>query len=167
MKAGLHMPCFPQPSAPSLHPSQRQQRPMSSKQRGHLTHRAVQLLALCVGIGALGLGLSCLVDPVTSAKMYGLPSDGSISALCWVKAVGVRDICLGIGTMAFLMLQPSALRIFAPTMLLVTGSDAALTIGGPSTADHLLGSVIVGLLSAAAWSDPFLAPAESHSYKHT
>ncbi|CAE7860709.1 Cdc16, partial [Symbiodinium microadriaticum] len=119
-----------------------------------------------LGIGLVGLGAGCLADPVSSSKMYGMPLEASSPALSWVKVAGVRDICLGVGTLALFFFQPSALRVFAPATLVVAASDAALTIGGPFPApfNHLMGVVGIGILSVAAWFDPTLTT-EGEGYK--
>mmetsp|Transcript_148321 Transcript_148321/g.476286 ORF Transcript_148321/g.476286 Transcript_148321/m.476286 type:complete len:177 (-) Transcript_148321:94-624(-) len=130
---------------------------------GHLTciawlaHLVRLLGTACLGFGLLGLGAASIVNPVMASAMFGLPVT---TDLVWVQVAGVRDIALGLGTLAIWMFYRPALRIFTPVTLVVAAGDAVITMqsGGvfPSPFNHLFGVVGISVLSVAAWLDPTL-----------
>ena len=115
--------------------------------------------ALIMGTGLFALSAICLGRPRFASSMYGLPV-GNAGNTDWVLVAGVRDLGLGIATLALQIFEPRALRVFAPAIMIVPAADAALTLArGGSAADaaiHALGTVAIGILSICAWLDPAL-----------
>ena len=107
-----------------------------------------RLGVIALGIGLLGLGAGAVLLPEWSAQTYGVPT----AETTWVRATGVRDLILGLMTLA-LRPHPAALRRFLPLTLLLPLGDLVLVLlaGHPlsATAPHALGvvgiAVVVGL----------------------
>lgn len=128
--------------------------------------------SLCLGGGLIGLGVLCLVHPHFAADTYGLPLHASCATPTrtdegWVIVTGLRDLVLGMSTLALLTLQPGSMRVFTLMLLPLPIGDAfvAHAYGGSATsvATHALGSVAVAVLAGAAWCDSSLGRLDQRS----
>lgn len=80
---------------------------------------AVSNLGTCLfGAGQVVLGVMCFYSPSSAAATYGLTA-----AEGWVQANGMRDIVIGIATMALHISHRAALRVWLPLCMLVPLSD--------------------------------------------
>eukprot|EP00435_Cladocopium_sp_Y103_P029364 s980_g7.t1 len=131
-----------------------------------LVHFTFQAGTCCLGIGLIGLGASCMTSPVFAAQTYGLPTSDPL-ALKWVKVAGLRDLSLGLATLALFVFHPSSLRVFAPSAMLVAMGDAVMTMDGPLPApyQHVFGSCGILVLSIASWLDRQLDADGSSGYQ--
>ena len=115
--------------------------------------------AMCLSFGLCGLGVVCVFAPHDASSLYGLPvkAGGDVS---WVLVAGLRDFGLGLATLMLQVFEPSALRVFVPSIICVPLGDAALTIlqGGTmlDAAMHGMGTIAVTILAVCAWLDPTL-----------
>ncbi len=55
----------------------------------------------CVAMGLLGVGALAIVDAKKSAATYGLPTEDA-TALALIRALGARDIVVGLGILTHL-----------------------------------------------------------------
>jgi len=126
-------------------------------------------LGACImAFGLCALGVVCTVAPHEAASLYGLPvtNSGNVS---WVLVAGLRDIGLGLATLALQLFEPRALRYYVPAILCVPIGDAVLTISQGGTAldaaTHGLGTIAVAILAACAWLDQTLDVSKGHNAK--
>ena len=125
---------------------------------GFIAHLGFNVGCVCLSVGLLGLGVACMFAPEAAAQLYGIPADATGA---WVQVAGLRDLGLGCTALALYCAQPSAMRVFAPTLLVIPVGDAALTFRYGSAFDaltHLVGTVAIAVLAACAWLDPALKP---------
>jgi hypothetical protein len=71
---------------------------------------------------------------------------------------GLRDLALGQMTLALLLRQPSALRLFLPPLLFLPVGDVVLVLLADQplvhTAPHIFGALVIAVLSVLAWRIP-------------
>ena len=149
-----------------------------------VAHFLFNLGSACLSMGLIGLGIGCLALPDASAEMYGLPTQEGAP---WVMVAGLRDLGLGVAAVALFLLEPRAMRVFVPTLLIIVRADSAeLTLPALRPADarlpafaqpigdalltlkmggtvvgaltHTGGVVCIGVLAVCAWLDPALSP---------
>jgi hypothetical protein len=85
--------------------------------------------ARVVAAGLLAIGAGAVVAPKPSSRGYGMPSDDPV-ALAFVRAMGTRDIALGLIVAA--LCRPDArtgLTAAIGATALVAGTDFALVAG--------------------------------------
>ena len=121
---------------------------------------ALRRLGTCImGVGLIALGICCVIDPIAASKLYGLPI-GSSGNSDWVLVAGLRDFGLGVSTLALHVAHPAAIRVLAPSLLLIPLGDAGLTfqLGGTAmdAGAHIFGSFAIAILTVCAWLDPAL-----------
>jgi hypothetical protein len=108
------------------------------------------VLASLAAIGLLVLGVGAIVAPRPSAAGYGLQTDDPV-ALALIRALGIRDIVLGLIVAAMLYLDAiEALKVTVGLLVFVALGDAivVLTSGGrkQSLAVHVTGIVGLGVI---------------------
>jgi hypothetical protein len=111
------------------------------------------ILAYLAATAFISIGLGALAAPATSSKQYGLPSEDA-TTLAYVRALGVRDLVLGLLLLAFaLMRQQQAAAIVAEFGAFVGLSDfliVAVSRGKAAQRNLFIhGFGTIGLL--AAW----------------
>ncbi len=81
------------------------------------------ILAYAAATAFISLGLGALAAPKTSSRQYGLATDDE-DALAYVRALGVRDLVLGLALFAFsLAREGNAAAIVAEFGALIGFSD--------------------------------------------
>ncbi|CAK9016211.1 Uncharacterized protein SCF082_LOCUS13081 [Durusdinium trenchii] len=114
--------------------------------------------AVRVGCCFVGLGASCFASPISAAESYGFLTTDE-DTLRWVKVTGIRDLSLGVATLALFFLYPPAIRVFAPSAMFVTLGDAVTRLilrQHSAPYQHHFGSLVLLVLSVCAWLDPRL-----------
>ena len=67
------------------------------------------LLAYAAAAGFIAIGLGALLAPATSSQQYGLATKDA-TALSYVRALGVRDLVIGLLLLAFSLSREQAPR---------------------------------------------------------
>jgi hypothetical protein len=111
------------------------------------------LLAYAAAAAFIGIGLGALLAPATSSQQYGLATEDA-TALAFVRALGVRDLVLGLLLLAFSLARAhDAVAVVAEFSALVGLSDFLIVASsrGKQAGRNLLlhGVGTIGLL--AAW----------------
>ena len=83
----------------------------------------------------LVLGATAFIPPPQAASTYGLDE----TSAGWMQACGMRDVVLGIATMALHATHRAALRVFLPVVLLVPLGDAWVVSRHGADGDGLSG----------------------------
>ena len=116
-----------------------------------------------LGLGLLGLGVACFIDPVEAAVMYfGEKHRGSSGgdSVKWVEVTGLRDAGLGLATLVLARYSPASIKVLAPCLFLIPVGDAIITYRHDGDAlnvvIHCLGSICILILSMCAALDPTL-----------
>ncbi|GAC1402969.1 MAG: hypothetical protein NVSMB64_03700 [Candidatus Velthaea sp.] len=111
------------------------------------------IVAALGGLAFLAVGAGALAAPGPSSRQYGLPT-ADPTALALVRAVGVRDIVLGIIVIELVISgNRGALAIVLAASILAAIGDAATVLSGRRDAKlrdvtiHIGGAVAL----AAAW----------------
>ena len=138
---------------------------MAALSIGAVAHFLRVLGSVILSFGLIALGIVCLVNPEFASIMYGLPVGSASGDMRWVLVAGLRDFGLGVAALALHVFDPGAMRIFAPSLLIIPIGDAILTLqqGGTQlhAAIHVAGSVAIGILSACTFLDPTLRSARA------
>jgi hypothetical protein len=88
------------------------------------------IVAALGGFAFFALGIGALVAPGLSSAQYGLPATDRI-ALAFVRAVGARDLVLGIIVLLLLATRNrSALELVLGVSTLAAAGDALAVAGG-------------------------------------
>lgn len=98
-----------------------------------------------------------MYDPSAAANLYGISVSSDIA---WVQVAGLRDLGLGVASASIYRLEPRAMRVYAPTLLLVPLGDVILTLKHGTVLGaltHCGGIVAIGILSICAWLNPELS----------
>lgn len=107
---------------------------------------SIDRAALVAGSIRLASGMSFLIDPVKSNKLWGDPDDQTATAQLLLRSMGYRDALIG-GLLAAAALRGKNTRGW---FLASGGADAADLIGGLSVHDQLKPAQrLVGLGGAA------------------
>jgi hypothetical protein len=79
----------------------------------------------------LFLGVRGLVAPLVAAKGFGLPLD-DIGDAVWLQIKGGRDLCAGLGLVAFLALRDKrVMAIFLLVNVLIPANDLLVSLSAP------------------------------------
>lgn len=112
------------------------------------------LVAALGGLAFVAIGLGALFTPGRSSVQYGLPATDR-AALALVRAIGARDIVLGIIVLVLLARKDRAAVgvVLATSVLAAAGDAAAVTTGRSDAAPrHLVVHIGGAAALLAAWA---------------
>lgn len=110
-------------------------------------------LAVLGGLAFLAIGIAALAAPKTSSEQYGLPSTEPY-ALALVRALGARDLVLGLIVLFFVVAGPrSAVGAVLALSVIVAVADGLIVYRerGRAAAKNLVTHGVGGLALVVAW----------------
>jgi hypothetical protein len=110
-------------------------------------------VAALAGLAFFAVGIGALLAPGISSVQYGLPTTDR-AALALVRAVGVRDLVLGISVLLLLARRnrDGLAVVLGTSVLAAAGDAAAVTTGRPDASPRQLAVHFSGAVALlAAW----------------
>ncbi|GGI05007.1 DUF4267 domain-containing protein [Egicoccus halophilus] len=110
----------------------------------------VHFAARCLAATRIGLGLALFLAPERAARGWIGDDAGSNGAATAVRALGARDVALGVGMLAAIGDDHTDLRRWVEAGIVADLADGAATLLGGRT-DRTRGLVVVMAASGAAF----------------